>query len=130
MIGGKRQRDHRSDGGPAVDGDHAIDHASHGQNARLRRHNDGSEGVHVVHAQIADRECAAGNVRRLKASGLGAFGQFAASHGNLFDPAGVGFVQYRRDYSFFDRYSQCDVDVGVMTNAVAGPARVHSRMLG
>ena len=39
-------------------------------------------------------------------------------------------MQYRRDHSFFDRYSQCDVDVGVMTNAFAGPTRVHSRMLG
>src|SRR5258708_37734122 len=46
----------------AIYRDNAIGHSSNGQNASLRRRDDGAEGIHFVHAQIAERKRSARNI--------------------------------------------------------------------
>src|SRR5213593_1792625 len=64
MITGKRQCHHRADGGLTIERNNAIRDATHSENRGLRRRDDGVERIDVIHAEIGDRECAAGYVAR------------------------------------------------------------------
>ncbi len=78
MVAGKRDRHHRANARLAVDRDHAIGDASHGENRGLRRRDDRAERIDLVHPQIADGERPAGNIGGPQTPGLGALGKILA----------------------------------------------------
>ncbi len=130
MVGGKRHGHDRADGGVAVDGNDAVLDGAHRENGRLRRHDDRGERVDVVHAEIADGECGAGDVFRAQAVGAGALGQVAALHGNFADAEFRGVADHGGDHAVVDGHGDRDVDFGIEADVAAGPGGVEARMLG
>ena len=68
-------------------GTSAIFHRADGENARLRRHDDRRERVHVVHPEIADREGRAGDVGRRQLVRARALGEVAAARRDVAEAA-------------------------------------------
>ena len=68
MISGKRECHHRADSRLTIERNNAIRDAAHSENRGLRRRDDGVERIHVVHAEIGDRKCAAAYIGRSQPS--------------------------------------------------------------
>ena len=79
MIARESQSHHGADCGPAVDGYDAVGDRAHGENRGLRRGNDGAEGVHVIHAEVADGEGGVGKVGGTQLPGTRPLGHVAAA---------------------------------------------------
>src|SRR2546425_1658141 len=90
MVAGQGQHHGRLDGGLTVEGDDAVGDAADGEDGGLRRIDDGVEGIHTVHAEVADGEAAALDVGRAQLAGLGAAHQVLAAGRELGEGQGVG----------------------------------------
>src|SRR5439155_8998200 len=81
VIAGQRDSHHRADARFAVHGYNSIANAAYGENGRLRRVDDGSERVHMVHAQIAEGESCSCDIAGTQPSRLRAPGEFGLPGG-------------------------------------------------
>src|SRR5262249_59449616 len=78
----------------AIERNNAIRDAAHSENRGLRRRDDGVERIHVVHAEIGDRKCAAAYIGRSQPSVTRAIGQFLPLRRDLSDAGFVGIRNY------------------------------------
>src|SRR5580693_3767023 len=69
MITRERYRHHGPDTGLAIDGNHPIGDGSNGEYGGLWGRNNGAEGVHLVHPEIAERKGPPANIGRTQTPG-------------------------------------------------------------
>ena len=89
-----RQRQHhgRPDGGLTIERDDPVGDAADGEDRRLRRVDDGVEGIDAEHAEVADGEGAALDIGGPELTALRAGDRVLAAGGDCREPQGVGAV--------------------------------------
>src|SRR5438093_1322316 len=109
MITRERQRHHRADSGLTVQGDNTIGDAANRKNRGLRWGDDRIERIHVVHAEIRDRECSTGYIGRFQPAASGALGQFFALSSNIGDPGFVRIRDHCTDHAILDCHRNAEL---------------------
>src|SRR2546430_13762894 len=121
MVAGQGQHHGRLDGGLTVEGDDAVGDAADGEDGGLRRIDDGVEGIHTVHAEVADGEAGALDVGRAQLAGLGAAHQVLAAGRELGEAQGVGAGGDGGDEGVVDGGGPAEIDVGVAYDRAVPP---------
>ena len=107
---------------------HRLD-ATHSEDARIRRIDDGGELVDAKHAEVRNREGVAFPIARLEFLVFGLLGKLAHFDTDLAKRLHVRMAHHRHEQAVFNRHGHTDVDVLVEANAVLQPAAVHGRVV-
>src|SRR5579864_1024565 len=98
---------------------------THGENGRLGRIDHRLELFDSEHAEVADREGAAGVLVWLQFAGVRALGEIPGFAADLADALLVGVSDHRHDQPSFGRHRDANVNVAVADEAVLGERDVY-----
>ena len=110
VIAGKTERHHGLHTRLATNRHHPLRDAPHSEDGCLRWIEDGQKDVDTVHAQIADRERAVGQVFHCKLGCLGAMDQVLAAYGDLAQGKLIRPMDHGNYQPLFDGRCHSEVD--------------------
>ena len=130
MVEGQAQPDHLPRLHMIASPDRLRLDAAHAEDGALRQVDDRRERVDAEHAQVGQREGAAGQLVGRTLAAAGAFGQRGCFGGELRQPLAIRPAHHRRQQPAFGVHRHGDVDLRPELDGVAVQRRVEPGMLG